>query len=391
MSADPDPTVPEQPEQVQPTTVEEARQLLAQAAAAGRSVRIAGAGSKRDWGLAGKVCDQRLGTGGLARIREHNHGDLTAVREAGVPLAQAQEAFAAQGQMLALDPWLGRQQEATVGGVLATADSGPLSHRYGSPRDLVLGMTVVLADGTVSRSGGQVIKNVAGYDVAKLFCGSFGTLGLIATINVRLHPRPEATVTATGQADDPALLARAASALAAAPLELEALDVAWQDGRGALLARCGGASAEPRIRRVAAQMRELGLRQVSGLARDDELWDAQRAAQRSSKAAVLRVAHPSGELAGVLQAARSSAARLVGRAALGLSYLTVGDDALEDLLRGLPGGWRWTLLDAAPAVRARTDPWGPSTREPVLELMRRVKARFDPTGTCNPGVFVGGI
>src|SRR5207245_4432817 len=98
--------------------------------------------------------------------------------------------------MLAIDP--PDRGGATIGGILATADAGPLRHRYGAPRDLVLGMTVVLSDGAVARSGGKVIKNVAGYDLAKLFCGSFGTLGLIASVNLRLHPRPAATVTASG-------------------------------------------------------------------------------------------------------------------------------------------------------------------------------------------------
>src|SRR5947209_13020278 len=176
-------------------SVDDAGRELAQASAAGRSVRIVGAGTKLGWGTPTQP-HLELHTAGLDRILEHNAGDLTAVLQAGVPLARAQEVFAAEGQMLALDPWLGTEREATVGGVLATADSGPLAHRYGAARDLVLGMTVVLADGTVARSGGQVIKNVAGYDVAKLFCGSYGTLGLIASVNVRLHPRPEAMATA---------------------------------------------------------------------------------------------------------------------------------------------------------------------------------------------------
>ena len=107
--------------------------------------------------------------------------------------------------MLAIDPPLGNPgQAATVGGVIATADSGPLRHRYGAPRDLVLGMTVALSDGTIARSGSKVIKNVAGYDLAKLFTGSFGTLGIILSVSVRLHPLPLATATALGASSDPA-------------------------------------------------------------------------------------------------------------------------------------------------------------------------------------------
>ena len=133
-----------------------------------------------------------LETGGLDRILEHNVGDFTAVLEAGVPFADAQQAFAEHGQRLAWDPPEGGRDGrlATVGGIVATADSGPLRHRYGGVRDLVVGMNVVLSDGTIAKSGGKVIKNVAGYDVAKLFAGSFGTLGLIASVSVRLHPLP---------------------------------------------------------------------------------------------------------------------------------------------------------------------------------------------------------
>ena len=109
-----------------------------------------------------------------------------------MPLAEAQARSARAGQMLALDPPLGAGAAATIGGVIAANDSGPLRHRYGGVRDLVVGITVVLSDGTIAKSGGKVIKNVAGYDLAKLFAGSFGTLGLIARVAVRLHPAPAA-------------------------------------------------------------------------------------------------------------------------------------------------------------------------------------------------------
>ena len=117
----------------------------------------------------------------MAQILEHNEGDLTAVLQAGVPLAEAQAAFADKGQMFAVDPPLGAGDAATIGGVMATADSGPLRHRYGGVRDLVLGITVALSDGTLAKAGSKVIKNVAGYDLGKLFTGSYGTLGLIVS------------------------------------------------------------------------------------------------------------------------------------------------------------------------------------------------------------------
>jgi glycolate oxidase FAD binding subunit len=379
------------PPKLRPGSTEEVAAELARTSAAGQAIRIAGAGTKLAWGRADGHYDAILCTEKLSRIREHNAGDLTAVLEAGARLAEAQERFAAAGQMLALDPWLGTDRRATVGGVLASSDSGPLSHRYGSPRDLVLGMTVVLADGTVSRSGGQVIKNVAGYDVAKLFCGSFGTLGVIASVNLRLHPLPQSTATAVAQTGDPVLLADAARALAAAPLELEALDLAWEDGTGRLLARCGGASAGPRAGRAASLMSQAGLTQTEVLEDDEPLWEAQRAGQRADHDAVIRVAASPRQLGGVLRAARTAGGRVVARAALGQSFVTVEPESVQGVVADLPSGVPWMLLDGPPAVRAELDPWGPAAPQAALELMRRVKARFDPARTCNPGLFVGGI
>src|SRR5204862_6917429 len=126
----------------------------------------------------------------------------------------------------------------------ATGASGPPRHRYGAARDLIVGITVALPDGTVAKAGGKVIKNVAGYDLAKLFTGAFGTLGLIVQVSVRLHPRPPQALTARGVSDDPERLAAAAGALAHRPLEAECLDVAWSAARGAVLVRFGGATAE---------------------------------------------------------------------------------------------------------------------------------------------------
>lgn len=376
-----------------PNTVEGARDALAGAADAGQAVRIVGARTKLGWGRSTGDFGLELETTGLNELVEHNAGDLTAVLQPGLPLRRAQETFAAREQMLSLDPWLGPEEQATVGGILATGDAGPLRHRYGAPRDLVLGMTVVLSDGTVAKSGSQVIKNVAGYDLAKLFCGSFGTLGLIASVNVRLHPRPPAIATARGVSDDPIALAGAALAVARAPFELEALDFRYEDGHGAILAQCGGARAPSRAERVARLMGEQGLQPTEVINDDAMLWAAQRAAQRTqaSDRVVVHVAAGPRRLNDLLDAVRSCAARAVGRAALGLSYVEVEPDALERLIQALPRPSTWTLLDAPDPVRGRVDPWGEGLAATSLELMRRIKLRFDPTGTCNPGVFVGGI
>jgi glycolate oxidase FAD binding subunit len=381
-------TVARQP----PATFEEAAAALACATADGQPVRIVGAGSKLGWGNPEPPGEGgvELHTTGLDEIVEHNAGDLTAILQAGVPLAVAQRTFAAAGQMLALDPPLAVSgaPSPTIGGVVATGDCGPLRHRYGAPRDLVIGATVALSDGTIAASGGKVIKNVAGYDLAKLFSGSFGTLGLILSISVRLHPLREDSCTAVGATGDADALARTAVALASFPAEFEALDFAWRSGRGGVLARCAGAESSRRAQRAARQLSELDLQQVDVVDPDGQLWERQRAGQRSTDQALVRVAAAPSALAGVLRAADRAEATVVGRAALGQSFLKLAPEAVIGLRETLPAGAVAIVLDAP--AGAELDRWGP-VPGPALGLMRRVKQRFDPAGTCNPGLFVGGI
>lgn len=377
-----------------PRTFGEAAEILAAASAGRRPVRILGAGTKAGWGGGTPAGAVELRTTGLDEIVAHDPGDMTATLQAGVPLAAAQRTFAAAGQMLALDPPLasdGPGDGPTIGGVVATADCGPLRHRYGSPRDLVVGMTVALSDGTIAQSGGTVIKNVAGYDLAKLFSGAYGTLGLILSVNVRLHPLHDTSVSALGATGDPVRLTAAARGLSAAPLEFESLDVAWHAGRGGLLARCAGPQAPRRAARAAALMREQGLDGVDVTSDDGRLWERQRAGQRSADQVLLRVAAPPSRLAEVVAAVESTDATLVGRAALGHSFIEVTPEAAATLSAALGDGARAVVLDAPAGGVGGLAPWGPDTGGAAVELMRRIKARFDPTATCNPGIFVGGI
>jgi glycolate oxidase FAD binding subunit len=376
-----------------PDTPEEAAELLRTLGADGRTVRVRGGGTKSTWGPPAEPVATEIVTGGLGRVLEHNEGDFTAVLEAGVPLARAQQVFAAGGQMLALDPPLGDADAATLGGVLATADSGPLRHRYGGVRDVVVGITIALSDGSLAKAGGRVIKNVAGYDLAKLFAGSFGTLGLAVSVAVRLHPRPDETASAWGVSADPDALAATAAALARLPLEADCLDVAWRDGTGRILVRFGGAAAERQARAVLDRLTTAGLEDVDWSGDDDALWDGQRAGQRSAEGAVLKVSSRPADLGAVLEAARDADASVVGRAALGLHWLTLdGEDvpARIEAVRAALAPRACTLLDAPEPVRAAVTPWA----EPdpgALAVMRRVKERFDPARIFSPGSFVGGI
>jgi glycolate oxidase FAD binding subunit len=205
-------------------SVHAAAEVLARASAGGTRVSIGREGG-----------DVVLATSRLDQVLEHEAGDLTAIVEAGVRVRDLNERLAAAGQRLALDP----PGNPTIGACLAANLSGPLRHRFGTARDLVIGVTVVLADGTIASSGGKVVKNVAGYDLGKLFCGSEGRLGLIARVALRLHPIPESSrtlVTPVAAPDDAQAKARA---ILRAPLAPSAADVLWP---GRLAVRFEGAA-----------------------------------------------------------------------------------------------------------------------------------------------------
>jgi len=342
-----------------------AAELAAELAAACGTVRVLGAGTKLGWAPDASP-ELELSTAGLDRIVEHNAGDLTAVLEAGVPLARAQEVFREAGQMLALDP--PDAGGATVGGIVAANDSGPLRARYGGPRDLVVGMRVALADGTVAKSGGKVIKNVAGYDLAKLFTGSYGTLGAILEVSVRLHPLPPATATAVGHTHSPHLLAGGAATLSHARLEQLGLDARWAAGAGMVLGRFGGVAARAQAESAEQLLRDAGL-EAELVADDEPLWQAQREGQRSPEGLVVRVSGLQTDLERLAGVAERHGATLVGRAGLGLYWLRLDDGDASALLSDLAGFVRLAL--DRPADMALEPPASNA-------LLARLKERFDP-------------
>jgi glycolate oxidase FAD binding subunit len=371
-----------------PATREHLAAALAEAGEAGTPVRFRGAGTKRSWAPTAPEGTIELSTAGLTKIVEHNAGDLTAVLEAGVPLAEAQAAFAKEGQRLALDPPLGAAtgggegaaseggaRGATIGGVVATGDTGPLRGRYGGPRDLVVGMRVALSDGTLAKSGGKVIKNVAGYDIAKLFGGSFGTLGAIVEVSVRLHPVAPATATAVGEAGSPEELARGALAIGGSPLEHHGIDIAWSAGRGRVLARFAGAVPRPQAEAAEKLLRQEGL-STEIVDDDEQLWDEQRAAQRGPL--VVKVSSLPARIPALARAAGDTGGSLVGRAALGLSWVRFEEPTVEAVER-LRREFVAVVQDRPADLDVeRTPPIDPGLRE----LMGRVKDRFDPAGVC---------
>jgi glycolate oxidase FAD binding subunit len=240
----------------EPASLAEARDAMLGAG----TLLFVGAGTKAHWSPAPEPVDTVVATTKLSGIRAHDPGDATCSVGAGTPLAELQAEVAGHQQWLAIDP-PHVAEGATVGGILCANDAGPRRLRYGTMRDLVIGATVVLADGSVARSGGNVIKNVAGYDLGKLWCGSLGTLGLVAEVVLRLHPLP--TTTATVALPCAAGLAtRLTLALMAAAVEPVALD--WTDAQatvnadpaldapdGALWVRFAGRRAAVQAQRTA--------------------------------------------------------------------------------------------------------------------------------------------
>ena len=284
-----------------PESIEEAAALLAGASAAGRRVRIG----------------ENLSTARLDRILEHEAGDLTCTVGAGIRLSMLRERLANAGQRLSLDP----PGDPTVGACLARRLSGPLSHGFGTPRDLVLGVTLVLGDGTVASSGGKVVKNVAGYDLGKLVCGSEGRLALIARVALRLHPLPRATATVVVSTDAPADVVRA---LRRSQLQPSAVDV-LHPGRVALL-------FEGSIEAVRSQV-DAARTLVGGDEADEAVWDESR--ERQSRA-LGRLAFVPGDLANVL----STLDEAIVRPAAGIAYVPrrvggVPDAAARRLHRAL--------------------------------------------------------
>ena len=284
------------------SSLEEAAAVLKTADGEGRRLRIG----------------DDLETDGLDRILEHEAGDLTCTVESGLRLSELNAALALHGQRLSLDP----PGDPTIGALLAENVSGPLRHRFGAPRDLVLGVTLVLADGTVASAGGKVVKNVAGYDLSRLVCGSRGRLALIARASFRLHPLPRARRTLVVETDD---AATALSALLRSQIEPSALDI-LHPGRVAQLFEGSERAVEAQV----AAASEL----VGGAESDDEIWAESRRRQEEAPA---RISFAPGALRETL----ADLPEAVVRPAAGLAYvcetpsvnLTQGDSGAVAALR----------------------------------------------------------
>ncbi len=339
-----------------------------------------GSGSKTGWAAAPTSCDLRLDTTGLSRVVEYAPGDLVVVAEAGVRLETLQEQLAGQGQMLALDP---AEAGATLGGIVSANASGPRRLLYGTARDLLIGVTVVLADGTTATSGGKVVKNVAGYDLGKLYTGAHGTLGVVVSTTWRLHPLPPARGAVVVPVADPDEAGRLAALISRSTMTPTALELSWQDGAGELVALFETIPAS-----VDAQS-EHALRVWGAGERAEQppAWFGQRPqGVPDAGVLVLRLAFEPFALPHVLRALPAGA-RTVASAGTGVACTTVAADTDLAALRAAlaPYDGSAVLLTARPG----TDHWGPTTD--AFPLMTRVKDRFDPDRRLSPGRFLGGL
>jgi glycolate oxidase FAD binding subunit len=375
------------PEIVQPTSEVELASVLADAARRGLNVSPRGGGTKLDWGCPPERVDLVLSTLGLSRVLEHAAGDMTCTVEAGCTIAAMQRALAQHGQRLALDPlWPDR---ATVGGVLATSDSGPLRHAFGSARDLLLGVTVALPDGTLARSGGKVVKNVAGYDLPKLMVGAFGTLGVITQATFRLHPLPRETRTHRFAAPSFADAAQFLGAVRASTIVVTGLQLcAGHNVQATIAVRIEGseagvqASAAPLLEKAAA----------CGLAsfEDTENPWARRERVWQRPGVVAKVTFPPSQLAHLCATIPNAPWTLVAQAT-GTALLATSsnpDDLVELAERVRTTGGSLTILRGDAALKRQINT---AAIAGILPLMQRVKHQFDSAATLNPGVLCGGI
>jgi glycolate oxidase FAD binding subunit len=372
-------------EVVRPTSVAEVVEVLKEAAAGGLSVVPVGGRSKLSWAAPPSSCDLLLDTTGLDRVVEHVAGDLVVVAEAGVPLARLQEQLAGAGQLLGLDP---PERGATLGGVVSANASGPRRLRYGTVRDLLIGTTVVLADGTVATAGGKVVKNVAGYDLGKLYTGAHGSLGVVVSTTWRLHPVPPARRVVVLDLPDAAAAGPLAVRLSRSTLTPSAVELfATAGGSGQLVVVFEAIAAS-----VAAQA-DAAVALLGGVSQSDDLPAAFGQRPGSAEDVLLRLAYVPTGLPAAL-AALPAGAEVAASAGTGVAYAAVPAAAAAAALPALrdalvPYDGTAVVLRAPDSVRSQLDHWGPVGD--ALDLMTRVKERFDPERRMSPGRFVGGL
>jgi glycolate oxidase FAD binding subunit len=385
---------------VEPDSPESLAGLLAWSSREHLSLVMRGSGTKLAWGRRPGEIDLVVGTARLNRVLAHSHGDLTATVQAGATVAGANRELARHGQWLPLDTSF---EEATVGGAIATNESGPLRQRYGTPRDLLIGVRLATTDGRLVKAGGNVVKNVAGYDLGKLISGSCGSLAAIVSATFKLAPLPTSSATLAAAFRDPHRMTQAVSAIGSSQLEPSAFDLrASSDGRVSRSMPCrlliqfattpAAVGAQVEEARTLLPADELDVLTGTGEA---QLWRDHTRRLWESDGAVVRVSWLPAALDAVLALISdigrdgSRSVELVGRAGVGAGLIRIEGDvattvrAIERLRDQSDVVGHVVVLRADAAVKDQADVWGPTGD--TAALLGAVKRALDPAGILNAG------
>lgn len=385
---------------VEPGTVEEASAVMKLASEQGLAVIPRGGGTKMGVGNPPRELDLIVSTARMNQILEYVPQDQVVRVQAGIKLEDLQKKLSESNQMVALDP---PEAGATVGGVVAANASGPRRYARGTVRDLIIGIRVVLPDGTVAKAGGKVVKNVAGYDLAKLFTGSLGTLGLIVEANFRLHPLPEVARAVAVEVESPQAAFEAVQAVKKSQVEPTAVELRYAEDRKLVVVLVesipGGIDAKEET--VTFLLKSSG--QVRTLSAEEAERERSPLARAGEGDTVVKVAAPPAELAGVMESVLGAAGRrglghpeITGHAATGVTCATLDGEteALAEFVEEIREIWVRrggnVVLQRAPVeLKRRVGVWGPPSDS--IGLTRRVKEKFDSRGVLSPGRFLGGI
>jgi glycolate oxidase FAD binding subunit len=383
---------------VTPVSTEDLAEALHQAGSDARTVAVIGNDSKHLMGGPQLPADMVISTAGLRRVLKYEPNDLTISVEAGMPFRELQEHLKRRKQMIALDPPF--SAAATVGGILASNGSGPMRRGFGTARDLVIGMTFTMLDGKVVRSGGLVVKNVAGLDIGKLMIGSFGTLAVITSVNFRLHSVPRETHSFLFTFSDLESAIEKRDSILAGVLQPIAIDLvspvaaARLGHRGFVLAI--RASGSPAV--IDRYRRTLGGAAEFAADGDISLWQQIRDftsefLDRQRTGVVLRISTPLSELASLL---RLTSGPAISRAGSGVTYIYLSSwqGVLPLWKAAAEHNWRAVVEFAPDDVRTTNELWrlSPTTGgAQAFAIMKKVKQMFDPHNLLNRGRLYGRI
>jgi glycolate oxidase FAD binding subunit len=387
---------------VEPASAEDVAAVLVSAATQRSSDVIRGGGAMMGWGRTRSSLDVVLSTTRLNAVVAHQHADLTATMQAGARLDEVNRILARHGQWLPIESAF---DESTIGGAIATNDSGPLRHRYGTPRDLLIGIRLALTDGRLIKAGGNVVKNVAGYDIGRLMTGSHGSLAAIVSATFKLSPLPGATQTLVATFERADALIAAVSAITSSQLEPAAVEIRIGAPLGSGFSRTleryelllkfesTPVALDTYVQRARALMPSAGSQVVSSQSAVD-LWREHIRAPWGSRGMVVKFSWLPTSLGAVLafvDELRNTVAdaELIGRAALGSGLLRIDADVLVqrnviERMRSRSDIFRHVVvLRAEPPLKQQLDVWGPLGD--AGSIGASVKQALDPHGILNAG------